>query len=197
MIDSYELLRAKIRQSNTAGRLGLTAGGYGVVTLHRPANVDDEATLALIVGQLKAAANELPLIFAAHPRTQKRLEMFNLLPELKKNADLRLIEPLGYIDFMSLVEGAKLVITDSGGLQEETTYLGIPCLTLRPNTERPITCTEGSNRLLAAPALLDNVRAALAGDWPRGRRPALWDGSTAARVAESLKQRVSNISLSV
>jgi UDP-N-acetylglucosamine 2-epimerase (non-hydrolysing) len=185
MIDSFELLRERISAAGTATGLGIDPGGYGVVTLHRPANVDDPQALASIVGQLAVAAGEIDLVFALHPRTRSRLQAFGLERALAAPG-LRVIEPLGYIEFMNLVQDARLVITDSGGVQEETTYLGIPCLTLRDTTERPITVERGTNRLVASADLLDRLRQAAAGRWPAGERIPLWDGHTAERTAASL-----------
>lgn len=190
MMDSYELLRDRIEGEGAAAANGLTPGGYGVVTLHRPSNVDDPATLRLLVDQLKAAAALVPLFFAVHPRTRKRLEEFGLWDELAAAPRITLAEPLNYVRFMSLVQDAQLVITDSGGVQEETTYLGIPCLTLRENTERPTTVTEGTNRLVTPTDLLDHVRRAVSGQWEKGRRPEGWDGRTAERIVRKLKERV-------
>ena len=186
MIDSFELQRAQIEALAMAESLGLQPGGYGVVTLHRPSNVDRPAVLRTIVAALLEIAEQLPLVFPIHPRSKARLAEFGLLERLSAQPALRLIEPQPYNAFMSLVVTARLIVTDSGGLQEETTSLGIPCLTLRENTERPITVSQGTNRLIEAAELAGQVEAILAGRGKSGRRPALWDGRAAERAAESL-----------
>src|SRR5579864_7550376 len=140
MIDSFEMLRPRIEANGAPARLGLK-GPYAVVTLHRPSNVDAPETLAALVQALIDLSQELTVLFAVHPRTRRRLEEFALDGRLSTPA-IRLTDPLGYIEFMSLVMGCTIAITDSGGVQEETTYLGIPCATLRENTERPITISE-------------------------------------------------------
>jgi UDP-N-acetylglucosamine 2-epimerase (non-hydrolysing) len=189
MIDSYELLRDRIEQETTRGDFGLEAGTYGVVTLHRPSNVDHREALKVLVETLTAAASDVPLVFALHPRTKKNLEQFDLYETLGHAEGVHLSGPLSYIRFMGLVREAKLVITDSGGIQEETTYLGIPCLTLRDTTERPVTISEGSNCLATTVELSGLIDTVLAGEWPIGKCPDLWDGNTAVRVMDDIRRR--------
>jgi UDP-N-acetylglucosamine 2-epimerase (non-hydrolysing) len=189
MIDSYEMMRPQIEADAGPAKFQLQPGSYAVVTLHRPSNVDDEGTLGNLVQQLLAISTRLSLVFAVHPRTRKKLEEFRLWPALRAAAGIKLTEPLGYVEFMALVRGARAVITDSGGVQEESTYLGIPCLTLRENTERPITVTQGTNRLVAANKLSHDVDIVLDGRWPTGSRPDRWDGRAAQRCVAALKSR--------
>jgi UDP-N-acetylglucosamine 2-epimerase (non-hydrolysing) len=189
MIDSFEMLRDNIEASNAREDLGLERNNYALVTLHRPSNVDKVETLEPIVDALTDTAASLPVVFVAHPRTIKGLDKFQLRQRLESTDNVSLLEPVPYVRFMNLVTGARLVITDSGGLQEETTYLGIPCLTLRENTERPITVTLGTNKLVDAETLGENLQAILRGDWPAGQCPPLWDGKTAERAVESLRRR--------
>ena len=188
MIDSLEMTRSAIEARDLPGSMGLAKRGFGLVTLHRPANVDDPATLNALVDTLSCVAGQLPLVFPVHPRTRRRLEAAGLLQKLDACAGVRRLEPLGYIDFMSLLFNARLVITDSGGVQEETTYLGIHCLTLRPNTERPITVTDGTNRLVRPDKLLESVQSALSNDDRPARRLDLWDGRTASRIVSVLRE---------
>ena len=188
MMDSYELVRPKIEGCSWPAELGLRKGEYGVVTLHRPSNVDDPVKLAQLVAALEEAQQQLPLIFPVHPRTRQRLEAARLLPHLEA-AGISLTGPAPYIRFMALVSGAAAIVTDSGGIQEETTYLGIPCLTLRDNTERPITISEGTSRLVRIEWLVDTLKAALAEPRSARKKPALWDGQTAMRCIEDLRRR--------
>lgn len=189
MIDSYEMRRADIESDGTRAAMGLAGEPYAMVTLHRPSNVDSAEALLPLVDQLVAIASRLKLVFAVHPRTRKRLQDFGLLARLEATPGLQLTDPLGYVQFMNLVSGAQAVVTDSGGVQEETTYLGIPCLTLRENTERPITVTEGSNRLVRPEDLAARLTDVIEGRWPKGRRPDLWDGQAAGRCVAALKRR--------
>ena len=164
----------------TASRLGVEPGSFALVTLHRPALVDGPL-LAPAIEQLAGLAREMPVVFPVHPRTRSMMEAVR-----SEHPGLLLCEPLGYLDFLSLLADAGTVLTDSGGIQEETTYLGIPCFTLRANTERPITITAGTNTLLGlAPAAIAQIPEALA-TRPAGKPapPPLWDGHAADRIAE-------------
>ncbi len=187
MIDSFELLRHKIEASTARKDLELSGRDYAIVTLHRPSNVDAREDLSALVDALLEASKHVHLAFVAHPRTKKSLERHGLKEKLEGATDIQLLEPIPYIDFMNLVTGSKLAITDSGGLQEETTYLGIPCLTLRENTERPVTVTMGTNELVTAATLAENVRKIMDGEWKSGKCPPWWDGETAHRAEESLR----------
>ena len=186
MIDAFELQRAQIEGLAVANRFGLASGEFAVVTLHRPSNVDHPEKLTRIVSALDEVSERLPLVFAVHPRTSARLREFGLAQRLATRPSIRLVKPLRYNEFMSLVCDARLVITDSGGIQEETTYLNIPCLTLRANTERPITISQGTNHLVQPETLYPMVASALNGEFNNARCPELWDGRTAGRVVESL-----------
>jgi UDP-N-acetylglucosamine 2-epimerase (non-hydrolysing) len=189
MIDSFEMLRDQILNSSARGDHRLDEGNYILVTLHRPSNVDVPEVLKQILDSLTIAARRLPVIFVAHPRTIKRTAEFGLQQYFGNSNGLRLLEPEPYVRFMNLVVGAKVVITDSGGLQEESTYLSIPCLTIRENTERPITVTAGTNRLVNAGNLTGHLDAALSGNHQSRPPPPLWDGQTAPRAIAHLKRR--------
>ena len=181
------------RPEKTLAEAGADAGvlrdgaGYGVVTLHRPSNVDQAETLRPLLGVLREVAARLPLVFALHPRTRANIERFGLAP-LVDSPRIALLPPQGYLEMLGLMADARLVLTDSGGLQEETTALGVPCLTLRENTERPITVGQGTNTLVGRDraAILQGVDDILAGCGKSGRVPEFWDGQAAARIAADL-----------
>jgi len=184
MIDSLVSHRDRAARSVILDELGVKAGCYVLITLHRPSNVDTREGLETILAAFEELAREVNLVFPIHPRTVKRLDEFGLTDRVEAIKRLRLIEPVGYLDFLKLEMDAGLVLTDSGGLQEETTYFGVPCLTMRPNTERPVTITEGTNQLvpLSTPIIVQMAREALR-DGKTGRIPELWDGHTAQRIA--------------
>jgi UDP-N-acetylglucosamine 2-epimerase (non-hydrolysing) len=183
MIDSLVAMEARFRAVGAAAGLGASPGDYLLVTLHRPALVDGPL-LPLVLDRLGELSRSLPVVFPVHPRTRARMEGLELAPAVK------VVDPVGYLDFLSLEADAAAVLTDSGGVQEETTYLGVPCFTLRDNTERPVTVRAGTNTLLGLdPARIDDILPALA-DRARspGERPPLWDGEASERVVSVLEQ---------
>ncbi len=161
---------------------------YGVITLHRPANVDNIEILRNISDLIGQLSNRIPLIFPVHPRTLKNLQDFGLLEEVIRNENLLLTKPAGYLEFIKLVNSSKFVLTDSGGIQEETTIMNVPCLTMRVSTERPITITDGTNTLVALEQVEQEVANVLAGKGKSGRKPQLWDGKTAERIVDVLPE---------
>jgi UDP-N-acetylglucosamine 2-epimerase (non-hydrolysing) len=182
MIDTLLAHRTAFESTAERERLGLPET-YGVVTLHRPSNVDGAASASAVVEALDGLADLLPLVIPLHPRGRATLEAAGL----RDRDRLRVVEPLGYVAFLSLIAGARLVLTDSGGIQEETTILDVPCLTMRPNTERPITISHGTNRLVAPADVVEVARAILAGPGrPTGPRPPLWDGHAGKRIADRI-----------
>ena len=188
MIDSLFYNLEKAKQLKVRENLELNNRDYAVLTLHRPSNVDDEKTLANLLEALIVISEKLPIVFPAHPRTRNNIEKFSLTEKIT-NSNIRLIEPLGYLDFMNLYSGAKLVLTDSGGLQEETTALGISCLTLRENTERPITISHGTNLLVGTnPDKIKQATFEILNQLKSADRkiPPLWDGKTAERICDAL-----------
>jgi UDP-N-acetylglucosamine 2-epimerase (non-hydrolysing) len=180
MIDTLVALEGRFREAGSAAKLGVEPGAFALVTLHRPALVDGEL-LPETVHRLAELAREMPVVFPVHPRTRKKMEAVE-----SEHPGLLLSEPLGYVDFLSLLADAGAVLTDSGGIQEETTYLGIPCFTLRDNTERPVTIRAGTNELLGLdPSAIAGIPTALAKrPKERPQPPPLWDGKAAERIAD-------------
>jgi UDP-N-acetylglucosamine 2-epimerase (non-hydrolysing) len=187
MIDSLEMLRSSIEKQAVYSEMGLNSGEYGLVTLHRPSNVDDHRVMTTLCHTLIRISQRVPLFFPVHPRTRKNMENLDLIPLLEKANNLIISEPINYIRFMNLVFNCRFALTDSGGLQEETTYLGIPCLTLRPNTERPITIHQGTNRLCVLDDFEKHVDDLLSKKSSHDCKIDLWDGRTADRVVTAIK----------
>ena len=190
MIDSLVRELPAARALGTPAAHGLAAGRFALVTLHRPSNVDGAERLEALAGFLERMAARLPTVFPAHPRTRASLDRFGLMPRILGARGLSLLDPLGYRENLGLMADAALVVTDSGGMQEETTYLGVPCLTLRPGTERPVTVTLGTNTVVGedlgrAEALVTEI---LAGRYKRGSAVPGWDGKAAERVADALRE---------
>ena len=194
MIDALRQFLPVAQKSRIGEELGLLDAGefvpFAVLTLHRPSNVDSPESLGSLLGAIGAVAEQLPVIFPVHPRTQERLKALGSHPP-----GLRMIPPVGYLDFLCLLSRARLVLTDSGGIQEETTALGVPCLTLRENTERPITISQGTNQLVGTdPArIVAAARAILTGQTKPGRIPPLWDGRAAERIVAILMRELSRV----
>jgi UDP-N-acetylglucosamine 2-epimerase (non-hydrolysing) len=191
MIDTLRRFEEGARSSRILEEIRLDPGGYALVTLHRPSNVDREEDLRRIVAILEGTASRLPVVFPVHPRTRARLEAEGMLERIDANGSIHLRPPMGYIDFLRLLSAARIVMTDSGGIQEETTVLGVPCLTLRPNTERPVTILQGTNRLIGSDPVV--VLAALDEELAAGsagvrRIPDLWDGQAAERIVDILER---------
>lgn len=184
MIDTLVANLEKARRRQPHKNLGLKGKEFAYVTLHRPSNVDDKKVLTTIMEHLNRLASQIPVVFPVHPRTKKMLATYGIA--CGNNNHLKLMDPIGYHDSICLAEHARLVLTDSGGLQEETTFFRTPCLTLRPNTERPVTITQGSNKLTSPGCLWNDIEYLLNGPSQKGSIPALWDGKTAERILEHL-----------
>jgi len=206
MIDSLQQSRYLWESSRIHDEMDLRQREYGVVTLHRPSNVDNPARLRAIMGALAEVSKNIPIIFPIHPRTRKQLEQMNgSTPSLRLRSGrieangVYGLEPLGYHDFMALVAGARIVLTDSGGIQEETTFLNVPCLTLRPNTERPVTVTHGTNRIIGTSpaAIVEEAARILKSPRPELPAPPLWDGRAAERILIVLREKLECPSASV
>lgn len=190
MIDTLEHCRTLADKSDVLPRLGLSAGQYSVITVHRPASVDDPEVMGQLAAVFEALQQDLPVVFPIHPRTRNRLAEAGLDKLFSSMKQLHLIDPVGYLDFLKLMSCAAVVLTDSGGIQEETTILGIPCLTLRENTERPVTITQGTNQLvgLDPTRILATYGAVRSGTIVPQGRPEKWDGQAAERIARLLAQ---------
>lgn len=188
MIDTLLRSKGKAESSTVLETLGLAPKSYAAMTLHRPSNVDEEETLAGILTAIEKIAADMPVVFPVHPRSRKTLTSPRFAEWTAKMPNLKMIDPLGYLDFMKLTASAALVLTDSGGIQEETTILGVPCLTLRENTERPVTITEGTNTLVGVEteAILQAYAKVRKGEGNRGTVPRYWDGKAADRIAKIL-----------
>jgi UDP-N-acetylglucosamine 2-epimerase (non-hydrolysing) len=189
MIDTLLRHRERAEQSRVLEDLRLADGHYAVLTLHRPSNVDDPVALAKLLDVLDVVLADQPLVFPVHPRTRQKLTQFGLAARVAAQPDLRLVDPVGYLDFLKLMAHARVVLTDSGGIQEETTILGVPCLTLRENTERPVTVELGTNRLVGQQPerILAAYREVMAARGSAARIPPLWDGRAAQRIVEVLR----------
>ena len=189
MIDTLMQALPRAQTARTWERFGLERRGYGLVTLHRPSNVDERATLTTLLDLLARIAGRLPIVFPMHPRTRRMLQEFGIDVE---RPGVQIVDPIGYVDFLSLEDGARLALTDSGGVQEETTVLGVPCLTLRTNTERPVTVTAGTNRVVGQDpaAIWAAVNEILDRPMPVPAPPEKWDGRTAERIVRVIEEFV-------
>jgi UDP-N-acetylglucosamine 2-epimerase (non-hydrolysing) len=189
MIDALRFYAKSISKSKILSRLALKKRGYCVLTLHRPSNVDNKQDLVNICNILELVSQRIKMVYPVHPRTKKMFHKHGLLSRIEKNENLMLIDPVGYIDFMMLIKQSVFVLTDSGGIQEESTVLKIPCLTMRKNTERPITVELGTSVLVGTQLnqIIKHVNVILKGRWKRGGRiPKLWDGNTSCRIMKTL-----------
>ncbi len=192
MIDTLLAHRHRSEESTILEQMGIESRGYALVTLHRPSNVDDPTVFGRIVESISRIAEDLDVIFPVHPRTRERIARFGLADRIGRMARLRLTEPMGYFDFLKLTSHARVVLTDSGGVQEETTILQVPCITLRENTERPVTVTDGTNQLAGTDPdrIADAYQRVVRGEIGRRQAPLGWDGKAAERIVEILRERL-------
>jgi len=186
MVDTLVNNLDQALKRKTYAKWGLRGKGFVYTTLHRPSNVDQEGTLASILEQLKNLSQIIPVVFPLHPRTRQRIGDFGMEDLIESNSNMLLVEPVNYLDSICLASNSKFVLTDSGGLQEETTFLGTPCLTLRPNTERPVTIAQGTNKLTGIKTLWSDMLTVLNGKKVETKVPKLWDGRTAERIVQIL-----------
>jgi len=189
MIDTLIANLGRAANSGAHGRLGLEESGYAVVTFHRPSNVDSKDSAGKVVDALGLIAGFFPVVFPIHPRTRESFDKFGFLDVITATPGVQLVEPMGYFDFIGLVKHCRVVVTDSGGIQEETTYLGIPCLTMRENSERPATIQRGTNVLIGSDLrrLKSELQKVIAGEFKKGSVPPFWDGRTAERIVADIE----------
>jgi len=194
MIDTLLKNRDKAEKSAILDEMRLTPKRFATITLHRPSNVDDPSVFGGLLDAIEVIQNDMPVVFPIHPRTRKNIDLFGWSERVDKMPGLRLVEPIGYLDFLKLNANAFVVLTDSGGLQEETTVLKVPCITLRENTERPVTCESGSNQLAGVrpAAILAAYQRIKDGQLPEPGIPDLWDGKAAERIADILAENAEN-----
>ena len=199
MIDALVQFREKAARHTVLEDLGLTSAGYVLMTMHRPSNVDQEEGLRALLETIESLAAESRIVFPMHPRTRNRFREFGLAERLDAIANLTVLEPLGYLPFLRLMEHATVVVTDSGGIQEETTFLGVPCLTLRENTERPVTITQGTNELMSLdpPHIVRRVKEIRQQEREKKAPPPLWDGEAARRIVEVLEEMLDPVASSL
>ena len=192
MIDTLLENKTKAEGSNILNQLNLNGKGFAALTLHRPANVDNPVVFGRILDALKVIQNDMPIIFPIHPRSHRNLASFHLDKRLEELPNLKLIDPLGYLDFLKVMASAQLVLTDSGGIQEETTILKVPCLTLRENTERPITVEIGSNHVVGTKTedIVRVYKKIIKENWRESQIPPLWDGDAAERIVNLLIKNI-------
>lgn len=192
MIDTLLKNREKAQASQILTQLELSERGFAVLTLHRPSNVDDPEVFKRLVDAMETIQRDLPIVFPVHPRTRAKLAETELGKRVAAMGNVRMIDPLGYLDFLKLTASAKVVLTDSGGIQEETTILGVPCLTIRENTERPITCDMGSNQLVGTDTqkIVAAFKALQSGQAKQPATPPLWDGKAAGRILNIMSERL-------
>ena len=190
MIDTLKKHFHNIEQSNILNKINLEKKQYALLTMHRPSNVDNKSNLVNLIEILNEVADKIKIVFPIHPRTEKRIKDFNLKTYISPN--IKIIEPLSYFELIKLEKESKFVITDSGGIQEETTYLNIPCITIRKNTERPVTIETGSNTLVKTDKaiILGTVEKILSGEYKKSKIPPLWDGNTSDRIVEIIKEKL-------
>ena len=190
MIDSLVYFLEKAKKSNILNKLNINSDEYALVTLHRPSNVDVKENFEKLLNAFSEVEQDLKIVFPIHPRSRKMLSNFGLDEKISSMKNLKLLDPIGYLDFMKLMHGAKLVLTDSGGIQEETTFFGIPCITLRENTERPVTIDVGTNILVGSDTdlVISEAKKVINGEAKKGQIPELWDGKAAERIVSIIEK---------